>query len=175
MNPGAAGKLTARLAARTAEDGQAQQSYGRSIEVTEEVAELNARSVACLTKIAFLGGYVPTAALAPGGAYDVRFLEDRVIVVPCPQAQMLAEIVYTDVEHVEIGGPGLVRTGGGFVGGGFGAAGAIEGMAIASVLNALTTRTSIKTVVRLQEEIASSSCSRRRGPRSSSALTCPGL
>jgi len=50
------------------------------------------------------------------------------------------------VKRLEIGGPGLVKTGGGFVGGGFGARGAIEGMAIAAVLNGLTTRTSIKTV-----------------------------
>jgi hypothetical protein len=35
-------------------------------------------------------------------------------------------------------------------GGGFGARGAIEGIAIAAVLNGLTTRTSIKTVVRIQ-------------------------
>ena len=53
---------------------------------------------------------------------------------------------YSEVEGLEIGGPGLVKTGGGFVGGGFGARGAIEGMAIAAVLNGLTTRTSIKTV-----------------------------
>ena len=57
---------------------------------------------------------------------------------------------YRDVEDVEIGGPALVKTGGGFVGDGFGARGAIEGMAIAAILNGLTTRTSIKTVVRIQ-------------------------
>ena len=51
---------------------------------------------------------------------------------------------------MEIGGPGLVRSGGGFTGGGFGLSGAVEGMAIAAVLNAMTTRTSIKTVVRIQ-------------------------
>lgn len=51
---------------------------------------------------------------------------------------------------MEIGGHGLVKRGGGFVGGGFGVPGAIEGMAIAAVLNGLTARTSIKTVVRIQ-------------------------
>jgi len=50
----------------------------------------------------------------------------------------------------EIGGPGLVRSGGGFSGGGFGLGGAIEGMAIAAVLNAMTTRTSITTIMRIQ-------------------------
>ena len=46
---------------------------------------------------------------------------------------------------MEIGGSGMVRSGGGFTGGGFGLGGAVEGMAIAAVLNAMTTRTSIKT------------------------------
>jgi hypothetical protein len=83
-------------------------------------------------------GYVPGSAITPGGWYDVRFLEDRLVVVACTQA----EVPYGEVEDVEIGGPGLVKTGGGYVGGGFGATAAIEGMAIAAVLNALTTRTS---------------------------------
>jgi hypothetical protein len=70
--------------------------------------------------------------------------------LPSHQAEVLAEVPYNEVEDVEIGGPGLVKTGGGFVGGGFGVQGAVEGMTIASVLNALTMRTSIKTVVRIQ-------------------------
>jgi hypothetical protein len=57
---------------------------------------------------------------------------------------------YSDVEDVDIGGPGLVSSGGGFAGGGFGLTGAVEGMAIASVLNGLTSRTSIKTILRVQ-------------------------
>jgi predicted RNA-binding Zn-ribbon protein involved in translation (DUF1610 family) len=51
---------------------------------------------------------------------------------------------------LEIGGPGEVTSGGGFFGGGFGARGAAEGMAIASVLNALTTKTNIQTVVGIE-------------------------
>jgi hypothetical protein len=43
-----------------------------------------------------------------------------------------------------------VKSGGGFVGGGFGAVGALEGMAVAGVLNALTSRTTITTIVRVQ-------------------------
>jgi hypothetical protein len=43
-----------------------------------------------------------------------------------------------------------VKSGGGFVGGGFGAVGALQGMAVAAVLNALTTRTKITTVLRIQ-------------------------
>ena len=60
------------------------------------------------------------------------------------------QVPYRDVEALDIGGPGLIKSGGGFVGGGFGVTGAAEGLAIAAVLNALTTRTKIKTVVRVQ-------------------------
>ncbi|HUC26288.1 MAG TPA: SHOCT domain-containing protein [Streptosporangiaceae bacterium] len=103
-----------------------------------------------MREVAFLGGYVPGSAIRPRERYDVRFLEDRFQVFAARQPQGLAVVPYSQVEDVEIGGPGLVRTGGGFVGGGFGVNGAIEGMAIASVLNALTARTSIKTVLRIQ-------------------------
>ena len=80
----------------------------------------------------------------------MRFVEDRLVVYASRRADVLAEVPYSRVEDVEIGGPGLVRSGGGFTGGGFGLGGAIEGMTIAAVLNAMTTRTSITTVVRIQ-------------------------
>ena len=142
LNPRGAKKVLATLAARAAEELASGPSPA--------LAELDGRSLACLREVAFLGGYAPNAAIAAGSLCDVRFLEDRLIVVPCRQAEVLAEVLYSQVEDVEIGGPGLVKSGGGFVGGGFGAAGAAEGMAIATVLNGLTTRTSIKTVVRVQ-------------------------
>jgi hypothetical protein len=53
---------------------------------------------------------------------------------------------------LEIGGPGEVTSGGGFFGGGFGAQGAAEGMVISSVLNALTTKTDIQTVVGIESD-----------------------
>ena len=49
--------------------------------------------------------------------------------------------------YLEVGGPGAVATGGGFIGGGFGAEGAVEGMLIASVLNAATSRTKFRTMI----------------------------
>ncbi len=143
QNPAAAPKVLARLRARDADAVKLSPD-------SRELNELDARSLASLREVAYLGGYVPAAAIFAGERYDVRFLGDRLVVVPCRQAEVLADVPYSEVEDVEIGGPGLVRTGGGFVGGGFGARGAIEGMAIAAVLNGLTTRTSIKTVVRIQ-------------------------
>ena len=107
-------------------------------------------SLACLRQVALLGGYAADAALVIGELYDARFLDDRLAIFPARSWEAHAVVAYPEVEDIEIGGPGLVKSGGGFVGGGFGAVGALEGMAIASVLNALTTRTSITTIVRIQ-------------------------
>lgn len=115
-----------------------------------QVYELEGRALGSLRGVAYLGGYLPQSAITPGWLLDVLLLEDRLVVIAHHKAEVLAEVPYSQVEDVEIGGPGLVKAGGGFVGGGFGAAGAVEGMAIAAVLNTLTTRTSIKTVVRIQ-------------------------
>jgi Short C-terminal domain len=115
-----------------------------------ERARLEASSLAFLPEVIFLGGYIRGTDLAAGTPYDLRFLAERLIVHPRGRLEALAEIPYGSVEAVDIDGPGLVKSGGGFVGGGFGVAGAAEGMAIAAVLNALTTRTTIKTVVRVQ-------------------------
>lgn len=117
---------------------------------SQAASELDARTLITLREVAYLGGHVPESAITAGKQYDVRFLEDPLAVCAVRRADVLAEVSYGQVEHMEIGGPGLVKRGGGFVGGGFGVTGAIEGMAIAAVMNGLTARTSIKTVVRIQ-------------------------
>jgi hypothetical protein len=114
------------------------------------VNELDARSLVTLHDVAYLGGYVPVPAISVGQRYDVPFLGDRLLIVPRRRAEALAALSYNDVEDIEIGGPGLAAPGGGFLGGGFGTKGAIEGVAIANVLNGLTSRGSIKTIVRIQ-------------------------
>jgi hypothetical protein len=116
----------------------------------QELQRLNDGSLAYLREVPYLGGFVPRAELAAGKPYDVRFLEDRIAVFPPGGIKPLAKVPYSQVAAVEVGGPGLTKSGGGFVGGGFGVAGAVEGMAIASVLNALTTRVKIKTVIRVE-------------------------
>jgi hypothetical protein len=143
QNPAAVPKVLATLTARNAEAARLRGDSG-------EVNELDVRTLVNLRAVVYLGGYVPETAIFAGERYDVRFLEKQLVVVPCRQAEVLAEVPYSEIEDIEIGGPGLVRTGGGFAGGGFGVQGAVEGMAIAAVLNAMTTRTSIKTVVRIQ-------------------------
>ena len=146
QNPAAVPQILARLGAREAEMARLRTRNADS----REAAELEARALVSLRGVAYLGGYIPEAAITPGGLYDVLFLEDRLVVFAHRLAKVLAEVPYSQVDDVEIGGPGLVKTGGGFVGGGFGVSGAVEGMAIAAVLNTLTTRTSVKIVVRIQ-------------------------
>ena len=48
---------------------------------------------------------------------------------------------FEGLHGIQISGEGLYQTGGGWVGGGFGVAGALKGAAFATVMNALTTRT----------------------------------
>jgi hypothetical protein len=145
-SPESAEKCRAQLRVREREERELGQRFGQPA----ELVELDSRSLACLRQVALLGGYAPEAAIAIGERYDARFLEDRLGIFPRLHWEPLAEVPYSEVEDVEIGGPGLVRSGGGFVGGGFGAVGALEGMAVAGVLNALTTRTSITTIIRVQ-------------------------
>lgn len=146
QDPQAAGKIRERLLERERERRKLDQWLG----TVPEIAELDLRSLACLHQVTLVGGYAEDAAMVIGELYDARFLEDRFAMFAAYSWEPCAEVPYSQVEHVEIGGPGLVKTGGGFVGGGFGAVGALEGMAIASILNALTTRTSITTIIRIQ-------------------------
>lgn len=148
QNPAAARQVLATLRAREADAARLRTPAAESD--SGEALELDVRSLVSLREVAYLGGYAPGAALTAGQRYDVRFFEDRLAVFACHRAQALAEAPYSQVEDVEIGGPGLVKNGGGFSGGGFGLGAALEGMAIAAALNALTTRTSVKTVVRIQ-------------------------
>ena len=146
QNPAAAPQVLARLKAREAD---AKRLRSPALD-SGELLELDARSIASLRDLVYLGGYVPESPITAGERCDVRFGENRLLVFASHRADLLAEIPYSQIEDVEIGGPGMVKSGGGFTGGGFGLGGAIEGMAIAAVLNAMTTRTSITTIMRVQ-------------------------
>ncbi|MBJ6727583.1 hypothetical protein [Geomesophilobacter sediminis] len=62
------------------------------------------------------------------------------------------KINLTHVHDLEIGGPGEVRTDAGMIGGGFGIDGAIAGIGIASVINALTAKNTVNTVLKIDWE-----------------------
>jgi hypothetical protein len=144
LDPSAADKAREALKQRQLRD--AEQGYSKP----PELQELDGRTLVRMPEVALLGGYAPDAPIAIGERYDARFLDDRLAICKCRDWNVLVEVPYNEIEDVEIGGPGLVKSGGGFIGGGFGAVGALEGMAVASVLNALTTRTKVTTIIRLQ-------------------------
>ena len=94
----------------------------------------------------------------PGeGTWDVIFRDDQVLLHQVVRrsaarptaARPDAEIGWGGLA-VDIGGAGAMRKGGGFFGGGFGIVGAAAGMLTASALNAMTSSTSIDTVIHLQ-------------------------
>lgn len=55
----------------------------------------------------------------------------------------------TEIRGIQIGGVGEYTTGGGWFGGGFGVSGALEGAAFAAIMNVLTTRRHVDTLLRV--------------------------
>ena len=94
-------------------------------------------------------------ALREGARCRLEFDTDAVLVMPEPPtgADVVTSVPYSTVTSLNIGGPGAVtsKTGGGWIGGGFGPTGILAGVAMASVANALTTRrqTTIETMLEL--------------------------
>jgi hypothetical protein len=74
-----------------------------------ERKQLDARSLAFLPDVIFIGGYLAGGGLAAGQKYDVRFLEDRLSVSRQSSLKAVAEFSYADVQEVEVAGPGPVR------------------------------------------------------------------
>jgi hypothetical protein len=99
-----------------------------------------------------LGGY--GYRLTAGREATVDFLADSIaFYVNSMVGAADARITYPEVVSIQIEGPGAVSRGGGFIGGGFGFEGALEGIAIASVLNALTTKTKIHTFIQILGDV----------------------
>jgi hypothetical protein len=51
---------------------------------------------------------VPVTTISVGQRYDVGLLEDRFEILAHRRSEILAVLPYSDVEDVDIGGPGLV-------------------------------------------------------------------
>lgn len=79
-------------------------------------------------------------------SHDLRFGDDYLVISRPGRA--ISPITYNEVQRLAIDGQTLAARGG-FVGGGVVVEGAAEGMAMAAVPGALTTRTDIRTVVEL--------------------------
>lgn len=89
----------------------------------------------------------PGFRLEPGDTAKLTFRRNVLTILARHDIQ---ERIYTpEICDIVISGPGTVTTGGGFMGGGFGIEGALGGMALASVMNALTTTTKVHTYLAL--------------------------
>jgi hypothetical protein len=88
-------------------------------------------------------------AARPGDMCELVFTSDALRIL-APSRSMIALLPLSEITAIEVGGPGVQRTGGGYVGGGFGLSGAAEGMLIAAALNRLTTKITIRTVICIQ-------------------------
>jgi hypothetical protein len=101
---------------------------------------------AVLTRCRVLGGH--GLSPQPGESWRLFFRPEELLLRK-PGSEDV-HVAYQEIVALEIGGPGAQRSGGGFIGGGFGLTGAAEGMLIGAALNMLTTRTTVNTVICLQ-------------------------
>jgi hypothetical protein len=149
LSPGRAAGARQVLAERAVADRARQEEAGE----TPELIALDVESLAPVRGVTLLGGYAPEVDMLVGHQYDIRFREERLAVYRHRRPDLVIELPYAGIEAVDIGGPGLVSSGP-FQGRGFGAIVALEGLAAAAVLSMLTTRTAIKTVIRVQAATA---------------------
>lgn len=113
------------------------------------------RSITCIQSAATSvgSGFSPSA----GSAYNLSFLHDGIEVSEVKGGERLTHVPYDSVYSLEVGGPGVQTSGGGWGGGGFGLAGFAVGVAAAGILNKVTTKTTVQTLLRIT--VASNSTS----------------
>ncbi|MGF7466634.1 hypothetical protein [Alcaligenes phenolicus] len=86
----------------------------------------------------------PGFPFLPGDSVNLVFEGDT---VSCNSATRTIPFSLIEVADLSVNGPGTVVSGGGFIGGGFDVDGALTGMAIAGVLNALTSKKTTQTFI----------------------------
>jgi hypothetical protein len=136
---------------RVRKDAELLVGYARTaLERLEQEEAVYGDAVAMARGCHYLGGH--GYPLQERNLYDVVFSEDGLRVVQ-HRRDAVVVVAYSEIASVDVSGAGEKTRGGGFMGGGFGLTGAVEGMAIAAVLNSLTTQTSMDTVLRVQTHI----------------------
>jgi hypothetical protein len=105
-----------------------------------------ARGDVLVAGLTVVGGYgwAPPA----GTRVTVAVCADHLAVIQIAHPSSVIELSYERIHDFDFEG-GATSKGGGFIGGGFGVIGAASGMIVASVLNSLTARTSINSLVRI--------------------------
>jgi hypothetical protein len=104
--------------------------------------------LARLASLTLVGGY-EFRGLAPGAMHSLTF-SDMAVEISAASGPRVT-VPYDGLLVLGTEGPGAVTTGGGFLGGGFGLKGAAEGILAASVLNALTRRTTVEAYLEVQD------------------------
>lgn len=92
-----------------------------------------------------VGGY--GWSIRPGKSVTVQVGYDLMMLWEIPVTDSVT-VPYDELVSLDFYG-GRETRGGGFFGGGFGLLGALQGMVVASLLNSLTTKTSVNSVVRI--------------------------
>ena len=85
--------------------------------------------------------------VSSGAHVHLRFSPHFLTVGAPEDGRVLDQIPAAELLGIEVGGPGTMTSGGGYVGGGFGITGFLAGAAAASILNEMTTKSSILTSV----------------------------
>lgn len=111
-----------------------------------------AGTLAVVTGCTLLGGHGLDVGLTPGTECTLTFTGEGLLVHQPYDHIVLLRSPYATAAVLELSGPGRERKTAGVFGGGFGVTGALEGMVAATVLNTLTSRTTIKTIIRYQAE-----------------------
>lgn len=100
-----------------------------------------------------LGGFEAVAGSGDcpptGTLCSVAALADGVLVLAEIGARGRTMLPYLELLELEVGGRGMITTGGRYTGGGFGITGALTGMAIASMLNNASRKTQVDSFLRL--------------------------
>lgn len=94
-----------------------------------------------------VGGY-GYGNLTPGRELNLDFTEAGLRASDNATYRILLRSAYVDAIAMEFSGPGRVTRDAGIIGGGFGLKGAAEGLIVASVLNRLTRRSQIQSMIR---------------------------
>lgn len=129
-------------------------SRAAALRRAENEAALEAEgNLELLAGCVLLGGYGLEESIAPGERVDIHFTQQGIWVAKAGGYRPYLRRTYESARVLEFEG-GAIKTGGGYRGGGFGLIGAAEGMAIASLLNSLSTKTSVHTTVRFEAEDA---------------------
>lgn len=104
-------------------------------------------------QVRVLGGFELTAGSGdcpPAGTLcSIAALADGALVVAEVGAEGQTLLAYSDLLDLQVGGRGLLTYGGRYSGGGFGIRGALTGMAIASMLNNATSKTTLDCFLRM--------------------------